>query len=410
MDLIYVILNNKKKIICGIISAVFLVVAFGLGTWFGAAKVAYHVPQPETIDFSLFWDAYNKLQQNFIDPSKINGQKIIYGAIEGMTQSLGDPYTDFFDPEHAKMFQQDLSGSFEGIGVEVGIKKNVLTVVAPLADSPGQTAGLKPGDMILKIDDKETSDMTVDEAVSLIRGAKGTIVKLTIFRNGWSETEDFKIARAVIKVDTVKWSLLASTGEAGGKNGDIAYIQISQFGETLESDFKNVALQIMQSPAKKIILDLRGNPGGYLEVAQNVAGWFLENGQTVTIEDFGDDRAKTIYKAEGNADLAGYPTVVLIDQGSASASEILAGALRDDRSVKLVGNKSFGKGSVQEVMELRGGSFLKITIAKWLTPKGTSISEVGLDPDIKIDITDQDIENDKDPQLDKALEIINGLK
>ncbi|MCX6719937.1 MAG: S41 family peptidase, partial [Candidatus Staskawiczbacteria bacterium] len=190
----------------------------------------------------------------------------------------------------------------------------------------------------------------------------------------------------------------------------VAYIRINEFGETLPSDFKKAALEIVQSPAKKIVLDLRGNPGGYLEVAQNVAGWLLQAGQTVTIEDFGKDKEKTTYKAEGNSELANYPIVVLMDGGSASASEILAGALRDDRKIKLIGTKSFGKGSVQEVINLRDGAFLKITIAKWLTPKGTSISEVGLEPDVKVEVTDQDIQNKKDPQLDKALEIINNLK
>ena len=178
----------------------------------------------------------------------------------------------------------------------------------------------------------------------------------------------------------------------------------------LSSDFKTIALKILQSSAKKIVLDLRDNPGGYLSVAQDIAGWFLKNGQTVTIENFGKGRTQQIYKAEGNSELIGYPIVILINQGSASASEILAGALRDNRNVQLIGMKSFGKGSVQEVLNLHGGSSLKITIAKWLTPKGNSISEVGLEPDVRVDITDQNIEQEKDPQLDKALELIKNLK
>jgi carboxyl-terminal processing protease len=318
-----------------------------------------------------------------------------------MTNSLGDPYTDFFDPEQAQMFQQDLSGTFQGIGVEVGVKKNLLTIIAPLANTPGQKAGLKSGDAIVKINGKDATQMATDEAVNLIRGPKGTNVTLTIFRDGWSNTKDFKITRDTIIVPTLKWEI---------KNNDVAYIKINEFGEMLPSDFKTAALKILQSPAKKIVLDLRGNPGGYLTGAQDIAGWFLEAGQTVTIEDFGKGKARQTYKTEGNAGLANYPIVVLIDQGSASASEILAGALRDNRNIKLIGEKSFGKGSVQQVIDLRGGSFLKITIAKWLTPKGYSISEVGLDPDIKVDITDQDIASQKDPQLDKALEIIETIK
>jgi len=400
---------NSKKIIYPIILVICFAAIFSLGAWVGVTKIAYHVPQPGTLDFSLFWDAYQKLQQNFIDPSKITDQKVIYGAIQGMTNSLGDPYTDFFNPEQAQRFQQDLSGSFDGIGVEIGIKKDLLTVIAPLKGTPGEKAGLRSGDIIVKINDQDATNMTTDEAVSLIRGPKGTSVTLTILRDGWNSAKDIKITRETIKVPSIKWSLLASPGGAGGKDQDVAYIQIFQFDDTLSSDFKTTALEILQSPAKKIVLDLRDDPGGYLSAAQDIAGWFLQKGQTVTIEDFGKGKSQQAYKTDGNSNLADYPIVVLINQGSASASEILAGALRDDRNVKLIGTKSFGKGSVQEVVDLRGGSFLKITIAHWLTPKGNSISEVGLDPDIKVDITDQDIQQKKDPQLDKALEIVKSI-
>jgi len=392
---------SYKKIVYPIVLVLAFCVVFALGAWIGVNKIAYCKVQPGTIDFSLFWDSYNKLQQKFIDPSKIDNQKIIYGAIEGMTKSLGDPYTDFFNPQQAKRFEQDLSGSFGGIGAEIGIKKDLLTIIAPLPDTPGEKAGLKAGDIILKINGKDSATITTEEAVNLIRGPQGTSVTLSIIREGWTSAKDIKIVRATIKVPSVKWSL---------KDNDIAYIQIFQFDENLESDFQTVALQVLQSSAKKIILDLRNNPGGYLEVANDVAGWFLRSGQTVTIEDYGKGKTNKTYLAEGNSDLLNYPTVVLINQGSASASEILAGALRDNRGIKLIGEKSFGKGSVQEVVDLKGGSFLKITIAKWLTPKGNSISEVGLDPDIKVDETDEDIEQKKDPQLDKALEIIKDLK
>ncbi len=392
---------TKKRILCSLILIVLFAGMFGAGIWVGVNKIAYNVPQPGTIDFSLFWDSYNELQANFIDPSKINNQKIIYGAIEGMAESLGDPYTSFFNPDQAKKFQQDLSGSFEGIGVEIGVKKNQLTVVSPLEGTPGQKAGLKAGDIILKIDGKEASNMTTEEAVSLIRGPKGTEVTLSIYRDGWKNPKDIKITRETIKIPPMKWEL---------KDGDVAYVHIYQFDEALPNDFKKAALEILSGPAKRIVLDLRGNPGGYLEISQEIAGWFLQRGKVVTIEDFGKGKEQKQYKTEGDANLANYPLVVLIDQGSASASEILAGALRDNRNIKLIGEKSFGKGSVQQVVDLRGGSFLKVTIAKWLTPKGTSISEVGLEPDIKVSISDKDIEAQKDPQLDKALEIIGNIK
>jgi carboxyl-terminal processing protease len=367
----------------------------------GVEKVAYCVPQPENINFSLFWDAYNKLQEKFINPGDIDEQKIIYGAIEGMAKSLGDPYTSFFPPEEAKRFTQDLSGSFEGIGAVLGIKKNQLTIISPLEGTPAKEAGLKAGDIIVKINSQESTDMTTEEAVNLIRGPKGTNITLSIYRDGWSSSKEFTITRNTIEIPSVEWVL---------ENNNIAYIQIFQFDDSLSRNFKNTVYQILKSPAEKIVLDLRNNPGGYLETAQEIAGYFLENGQTVLIEDFGGKKEQETYRAQGNGELLKYPVVVLINKGSASASEILAGALRDNRSAQLVGEKSFGKGSVQELAELRGGSFLKITIAKWLTPKGNLIADVGLEPDVKVEITDQQTEEGKDPQLDKALEIIKDLK
>jgi carboxyl-terminal processing protease len=391
----------KKKIVRWVALIACFLIVFGIGIWIGSTKLAYSVPQPEEIDFSLFWDSYNKLKQNFISPEKIDNQKVIYGAISGMTKALDDPYTAFFDPAEAKRFFQDLSGSFEGIGVEIGLKKDQLTVISPLEGTPGKKAGLKSGDLILEINGKSTYDMTAEEAVSLIRGPKGTDVDLAIYRTGWNKSKVIKITRGIIKIPPMSWEL---------KEGNIAYIRLYQFDEVLSSDFEKAVFEILASPAERIILDLRNNPGGYLEVSQDIAGWFLQNGKIVTIEDSGNGEEQKIFKAEGNASLSDYPIVILINQGTASASEILAGALRDNKGVKLIGVKSFGKGSVQEVINLNDGSFLKITVAKWLTPNGQSISDVGLDPDIKVEITDQDSEQDKDPQLDKALEIIKNLK
>ena len=391
----------KNKFVYPITLLICFVAIFGIGVWIGAEKVSYCVQQPSTINFSLFWDAYNKLQTDFIDANKIDDQKIIYGAIEGMTKSLGDPYTSFFTPSEAKKFEDDLAGSFEGIGVEIAIKKEMLTVVAPLKNTPGQKAGLKSGDIITEIDGASTADMTTDDAVDLIRGEKGTNVVLTIYRDEWENTKDFTITRDTIIIPAMDWKII---------NDDVAYIQIYQFDGSLSTDFKKATDQILKSGAKKIILDLRDDPGGYLETAQKIAGYFLASGETVVVEDFGNNKEQKIYKANGNYSLEKYPTVVLINQGSASASEILAGALRDNRDIQLIGQKSFGKGSVQEVIDLKGGSFLKITIAKWLTPKGTSISEVGLEPDVKVEITNEDAKALKDTQLEKALEIIQDLK
>jgi len=393
---------QKEKIIKYSVGITVLLAVFYLGFYFGKSQLFYFVPQPSNLNFSLFWDAYNKLGENLVDPSQIDNQKVLYGAIRGMTKSLGDPYTDFFDPAQAKLFAQDLQGSFDGIGVEVGLKKDQLTVIAPLKGTPGEKAGLQPGDIIVKVDGQSTSDMSIDEAVNLIRGKKGTQVTLTIFRDGWSQTKDTKIIRDTIKVNPVSWEL---------KDGDVAYIKIDQFDQSLPDNFKVVANQILYSPAKKIVLDLRNDPGGYLDVCQEIAGWFLKPDQVVTIEYFGKGKDQQQYKTDGNGAFADYPIVVLINKGSASAAEILAGALRDDRNIQLVGEQSFGKGSVQEVLSLADGqSLLKITIAKWLTPKGNSISEVGLAPDVKVEQTEDDISANNDPQLRKALEIIQGLK
>lgn len=379
-----------------------VVAVFAGGILIGKNFAVVRVSAPADADFSLFWDAYNSLHQHYIDKNNIDEKKLIYGAIAGMTHSLGDPYTSFFDPAEAKLFESDLAGSFSGVGIEVGTKQGRLTIIAPLKGTPSDRAGLKSGDQIVKIEGKSTSDISSDQAVDLIRGKKGTTVTLTIFREGWNEVKDFKITRDTINIPSVDWEI---------KNGDVVYVHIYQFDQTLSANFANIAQHILQSTAKKIILDLRGNPGGYLEVSQDVAGWFLAKGQLVTIEDFGTGKTRQEFKTQGSGALAHYPLVVLIDKGSASAAEILAGALRDNRNVKLIGEKSFGKGSVQEISDLKdGASFLKITIAKWLTPKGNSISQVGLTPDVSVGISDSDLVDKKDPQLDKALEIIQGLK
>lgn len=391
-------LSNKIALKISI-SVALAVLLFGGGFYVGKKQLAI---KPQGFDESLFWDAYNKLHAQYINKEDIDDQKILYGAIDGMAKSLQDPYTIFFDPKEAKSFEEELAGSFEGIGVQVGLKKGQLTVIAPLKGTPGERAGLKSGDAIIKIDDKSTADLSPDEAVSLIRGKKGTPVTLTIFRDSWQNTKEITIVRDTINVLSLAWEL---------KDGDVAYITIHQFDQPLPAEFKKVAKEIIKSPAQRIILDLRDDPGGYLEVCQEIAGYFLTSGQLVATEDFGHGKEPKLYKAEGNGVLNRYPVVVLINKGSASAAEILAGALRDNRGITLVGEKSFGKGSVQELVGLQDGqSFLKVTIAKWLTPKGQSISEVGLTPDVTISIPDDVDQAHEDPQLEKALEIVKGLE
>ena len=394
--------TKLKKILTSFFLVLTLLISFGLGTYFGKSRVVCEICPPQEIDFSLFWEVYHKLQEKFVDKGKFDIQKMIYGAISGMVKSLGDPYTVFFPPEETKRFEEDVKGVFEGVGMEIGIKKGQLQVIAPLEGTPAQKAGLRSGDKILKINDTETSDLTIDEAVDLIRGPKGTEVTLTIFREEWKKTKEIKLMRDVIEVPSLKREIKEIDGQK------IAYIQLYQFSENASFDFRKAAIEILTSPAQKIILDLRNNPGGYLEVAQQIAGWFLEKGKIVVLEDFGQGN-KQEYKAQGPGTFSDYKIVILINQGSASASEILAGTLRDNRGILLIGEKSFGKGSVQELEKLKEGSSLKITVARWLTPKGQLITDVGLEPDIKVEMTEKDYEEEKDPQLDKAIEIIKNL-
>ena len=399
-------LISKKRIF---LILVFIAV-FGLGVWLGKGQVVCKVCQPEDVNFSLFWETWHKLQERYVDTTKLDVQKMIYGAISGMVGSLKDPYTVFLNPNEAKKFLDDVTGHFEGVGMEIGIKKGQLQIISPIEGTPAQKAGLRAGDKILKINDTLTGDIRVEEAVDLIRGNKGTEVTLSILRKDWDSPKEFKIVRDVIEVPSLKWELLSSLSGKADEKGDIAYIKLYQFSENAYYEFSKAAVEIINSPARKIILDLRNNPGGYLEVSKDIAGWFLENGQTVVIEDFGGKTEQKIYKAQGNSQLLDYPIVILINQGSASAAEILASALQDDRDVKLIGETSFGKGSVQELESLSDGSDLKVTIADWLTPKGKHITDIGLTPDVKIEMTEEDYNAEKDPQLEKAIEIINSLR
>ncbi len=385
--------NNIPLVILAVLAA------FALGIWSG--KTDCPKLPPEDVDLSLFWKTWHTLEENFVDKDKIDHEQMVYGAIDGMVASVGDPYTAFFDPADSKKFLEDTSGSFEGVGMEIGIKNEQLQVITPLENTPAQNAGIRAGDIIVAIDGKSSTGISTDEAVNLIRGEKGTQVVLTMYREDWKETKDFPITRAVIQVPSLEWEI---------RENDIAYIQLYQFTEVAAKDFKTAAIDIVNSPAKKIILDLRNNPGGYLSVSQDIAGWFLKKGMIVTRETMGTQNQEIEYKSNGPSLLTKYPIVVLINGGSASASEILAGALRDNRQIQLVGEKSFGKGSVQQLMTLDGGSSLKVTIAKWLTPNGDQISDIGLDPDIEVEKTTEDEEDNIDPQLDKAIEIVKNLE
>jgi len=353
-------------------------------------------------DFSPFWKTWNAINEKYPDATKINDQERVYGAISGLVNSLDDPYSSFFNPEDTKIFEDDISGSFGGIGVEIGMKNKIITVVAPLKDTPGYRAGIKSGDKILKIDKIETSDMTVEKAVSLIRGERGTTVVLTIFRDEEKEPREIKIIRDIINVPTLDIEL---------RPDDIFVIKLYSFSANSADLFRLALKKFSESNTDKLLLDLRGNPGGYLDMAVDMASWFLPNGKVVVVEDYGNNAKQKVFRS------AGYDVftdklkfVILIDGGSASASEIVAGALQDHGRAKLVGEQSYGKGSVQEVVKITSNTILKITVAKWLTPNGTSISIKGLTPDYKVEYTKNDSasEGKKDSQMDKAVELLNN--
>jgi len=340
---------KKFTIVISLILA--LLVCLGVGFFIGQESIPSvekieglinkELGKPQELDFGLFWDTWDLIEEKYAGRLKLNQQEMIYGAISGMVKSLRDPYTIFMDPEDSHRFLEDIKGSFEGIGTEIGIKGGVLTIIAPLENTPAKRAGLKAGDKIIKIDDTLTAELTLDEAVNLIRGPKGTKVTLTIIRA--EDSKEIEIIRSVIDIPEVRWEL---------KQDYIAYIDIYHFSDEVSQEFTKTASEVLASNAKGVILDLRNNPGGYLERAVDIAGWFLEKGTLVAIEDFGNNQKKE-YRASGNARLKDFPLVVLINQGSASGSEILAGALRDNKGTKLIGEKSFGKGSVQQLEKLK---------------------------------------------------------
>lgn len=356
--------------------------------------------KPSPLDFGLFWEVLKKIEERYVDKNKINYQEILYGAISGMTGSLGDDYTVFMKPEKAESFVKSVSGkdSFEGVGMELGIKDKVLTVIAPIEGTPAFRAGILAGDKILKIDEKTTEGMTTEEAVSLIRGTKGTQVTLTIVRQNIDKAKEFTLTRDTIEIPVIRWEM---------KEGGIAYIKIYQFTANLPSKFEEVVSQILKDNAKKIIIDVRNNPGGYLETSVDVASWFLPENAVVVREEFKDGETNE-YKSEGYRYLQNFPVIILVNKGSASASEIFAGALRDNKGVKLVGEKTFGKGSVQTLETFKDDSSLKVTVAKWFTPSGISIADEGLKPDVEIALSEENINSGKDPQLEKAIEILNS--
>ncbi|MBI2019066.1 S41 family peptidase [Candidatus Daviesbacteria bacterium] len=366
-------------------------------------------PENINIDFKLFWDTWELVSRSYLDKRAINPNKLFYGAISGMVAALGDPYTVFLPPEQQKFSKEELNGSFEGVGIQLGFNKEKrLVVVAPLSGTPAQKAGLLASDQIVKIGDKDTTNITLPEAVSLIRGARGTQVTLTIFREGDTDTKEVTLTRDTIIVRSVE---VEYKNTQSGKK--VAVVKLSRFGERTQDEWNEVVNELLAANSDAVVLDVRNNPGGFLEGAVFVGSEFLEGGDVVLQEN--SEGEQIAFKVNRIGKLTKIPMNVLINKGSASASEIVAGALQDRGRAKLIGEKSFGKGTIQEAQDLEEGTGIHITVAKWLTPNGRWVNEIqGLDPDVKVEADKASLPSDegredqsKDPQLEKAIELFN---
>lgn len=355
------------------------------------------------VNLSEFWRVWNLLEEKYVSGTTtepLTKEEKLEGAISGLVKSYGDPYTVFMPPSDASMFEEDISGNFSGVGMEVGIRDELITVIAPLPETPAYKAGILAGDVIAKIDGKATDNMNIDEAVRLIRGEKGTEVVLTIYREGAADFEEISIIRDTIAIPTVETKV----------EGDVFVIALFSFNALSDMKMQEALREYVVSGKDKLVLDLRGNPGGFLQSAINIASYFVPVGKPIVREGFGDERNEEVYRSSGKTlrEYAPKEMVVLVDGGSASASEILAGALQEHDLATLMGQKTFGKGSVQELIDLPSGASLKVTIARWFTPNGVSISDGGLTPDIVINRSIEQRLSGEDPQLDAAFRLLRG--
>jgi len=393
--------------------AIIISISFGIGylsgfkgfkaeVKFTDVKIAREVPEDKNVNLDLFWKVWDTLGVKYYDKSKLIPSEMVYGAIRGMVSAVGDPYTVFLPPQEKKVVQEDLQGTFEGVGIQIGFKGTRLAVIAPLPGTPAEKSGVKAGDLILVIRDESrridqgTDGISITDAVEAIRGPAGTTVTLTLLRDGKDEPFDVDITRQSINVPSIVL-------EYKGDNNSIAYIKVLKFSAETSGEWEEAVIELVKrNDLKGIIIDLRNNPGGYLEKAVELASDFLENKDTVVVEE-GAGGVKNEYKVEKIGRLRKVNLVILINEGSASASEIMAGALRDHDRAKLVGSTTFGKGTIQEPMDVDGGAGLHITIAKWLTPSGFWVNEGGLKPDVEIEDKE---DTEEDEQLQKAVELL----
>ena len=356
---------------------------------------------PKNVDLSLFWDVWGEIDSRYVDGTKVlDSQNFIYGSIKGLVSSLEDPYTVFMTPDETKEFEENLNSQLEGIGAELTVKDGMLVVLSPLKDSPAEKSGLKPGDIIFEINGETTSEMTLFDAIMKIRGAKGTDVTLTIIREELNEPFEVTITRDEINIDSITFERL---------EGDIAYISVNQFSDNTAEEFEKAVNEILLDTPKGVIIDLRYNGGGYLDIAVEIVSEFIEGKKPAVLIKTKDGNEDETFNTTGNARIPKVPLVVLVNEGSASASEIVAGAIQDSKRGLVMGEQTFGKGSVQEVELLRDGSSLRLTIAKWLTPSGRSISEVGITPDRIVTQKQEDLDKNIDTQLEEAKNYLINL-
>lgn len=356
-------------------------------------------PYEESVNLSQFWAVWKLLDENFVSATttSLSEEARVEGAIMGLVDAYDDPYTVYLPPEDSAIFAEEISGNFEGVGMEVGERDGVLTVIAPLPNTPAERAGIRSGDLIVRIDGESTDGLSIDAAVKKIRGEKGTTVTLTVLRNGAEGVLEIGVVRDTISMPTIDTEV----------RGDVFIVSLYNFSAIAEQKMQDALRAYVQSGTHELILDLRGNPGGYLQSAVNISSYFLPTGKVVVREDFGEGKDERVYRSSGRllGQYAPREMVVLVDGGSASASEIVAGALQEHGVATLIGTQTFGKGSVQELVSLSGDASLKVTVARWLTPEGNSISDGGLTPNVVVEYAET--EDGSDPQLEAALEYLN---